>query len=67
MCCAHLPTLPGCCRGAYAALSQYTRQTIADLQCDDDEMLKGVDWRAVSAAADVLNDKKTKVVRPILG
>lgn len=34
-------------RRAYAALSRFTGQTISDLQADDDEMLKGVDWTAV--------------------
>lgn len=49
-----LSSAPGwCCRGAYSALSQYTHQTIADLRADDDEMLRGVDWKAVIKAGDV--------------
>lgn len=41
------------CRRAYSALAQYTRHTIADLQADDDEMLRGVDWAAVMSNADM--------------
>lgn len=58
--CCYLFCVPCCAfhvcagvRGAYAALSQYSTQTIADLRCDDDEMLKGVDWKAVAATAHV--------------
>jgi hypothetical protein len=42
----HIPSLihspaPRRARGAVAA---YTRQALRDLQADDDEMLRGVDW-----------------------
>jgi len=45
-------------RRAQAALEQYTRQTIADLQVDDDEMLRGVDWKSVTAAANINKEVK---------
>jgi hypothetical protein len=50
-------------RRAYATLQQYTQQTIADLQEDDDELLKGVDWRAVSAASAVSPQPTAQQVR----
>lgn len=43
---------PGC-RRAYGALLQFTRRTIAELQTDDDEILRGVDWSAVACTADM--------------
>jgi hypothetical protein len=54
VCCAVLCSS----RRAQAALDQYTRQTIADLQADDDEMLRGVDWKAVAAAANLSQEVK---------
>lgn len=40
-------------RRAQAALAQYTRRAIEELQADDDEMLRGVDWKEVAADADL--------------
>jgi hypothetical protein len=52
-----------CCRRrAYAALLQFTRRTISELQADDDEILRGVDWSAVACTADMCNAVK-KVLR----
>jgi hypothetical protein len=51
-----------CCRRAYAALLQFTRRTIAELQADDDEILRGVDWSAVACTADMCSAVK-KVLR----
>lgn len=39
-------------------LTNYTKRTIADLQADDDELLRGVDWAAVQADADINEDVK---------
>lgn len=49
---------PAARRHAFAALAQYTEQTIADLQEDDDEMLRGVDWKAVAEGANLGMDAK---------
>jgi hypothetical protein len=49
-------------RRAYAALLQFTRRTIAELQADDDEILRGVDWSAVACTADMCKAVK-KVLR----
>lgn len=41
------------CRRAYAALAKFTKKTVAELQADDDELLKGVDWATVIAGETV--------------
>lgn len=37
-------------------MARYSKQTVAELQADDDELLKGVDWTAVMTTADLRKD-----------
>jgi len=54
---AHTPPPPTApTRRARAAVAAFTKQALVDLQQDDDEMLRGVDWGQVATAVDITQE-----------